>query len=56
MKKVLRIVPVIYFQMEPNETQDEAEDRFLKIIDDIGLETTSYSSSVIEEGDKNEKV
>jgi len=56
MKKVLRIVPVIYFSMEPGETQDEAEDRFLEIIDGVGLDVSSYSAAVIEEGEENEKV
>ena len=55
MKNVLQITPVILFAMENNESQKEAEQRFLQILKGEGFDVISCTSKIAEESN-NEKV
>lgn len=47
-KYLLRIQPVIYFEMDEEESQDDAEDRFLNILEAEGFDVATYTATVIE--------
>lgn len=51
--KELRIETVLYLPMEEEETQDDAELRFLGLLDKVGIEC-SYGTSKFEERDLDE--
>lgn len=40
--KMLRMVAAVYMQMEEKETQEEAEDRLIELIEDAGMEVYSW--------------
>lgn len=42
MKKMFRMVAAIYMPMEENETQEQAEDRAIELIEDAGIEVYSW--------------
>jgi len=42
MKKMFRMVAAIYMPMEENETQEQAEDRAIELIEDAGMEVYSW--------------
>ena len=44
MKNVLHFTPTIYFSMEPGETQEEAEERLLNILETEGIYVETYSA------------
>ena len=48
MKNVLRMEPVIYFDLEKDETKEEAEERLFEILNDVGLMPVSYRSEIVE--------
>lgn len=55
MKKVLQMESVICLDMEPGETQEQAEARFLNILE--GITILQYTASVKEKDDNtNENV
>lgn len=47
-RRILRIQPVILFELEQNETQDQAEDRFLNILYDEGFNVVTYTSILVD--------
>lgn len=51
--KELRIETVLYLPMEEGESQDDAELRFLGLLDKVGIEC-SYGASKFEERDLDE--
>ena len=42
MKKMFRMVAAIYLPMKENETQEQAEDRAIELIEDAGMEVYSW--------------
>ena len=54
MKKLLRMQPVIYLELEPNETQEQAEERLLNIRE--GVQVDTYTACIIQNGEDDENV
>lgn len=47
-KRTLRIQPVIMFDLEPEESVEDAEERFLSILEAEGFIVPTYTSAIIE--------
>ena len=55
MKKLFRMVAAIYLPMEENETQEQAEDRALELIEDAGMEVYSWwNTEIVNNADEQE--
>lgn len=55
MKRQLRMVAVVYLPMEDGETQEQAEDRVLELIEAQGMNVYAYEgASVIERADNSD--
>lgn len=53
MEKMFRMVAAVYLPMEENETQEQAEDRAVELIEDAGMEVYSWwNTEVIEIADE----
>lgn len=42
----LRFDGILYMPMQENESMEEAEDRFLKLLEGVGIEWSEFSTSV----------
>ena len=47
MAKMFRMLVALYLPMEENETQEQAEDRALELIEDAGMSIYSWSDTEV---------
>ena len=53
--KMLRMVCALYLPMKENETQKQAEDRVLEMIEDAGMEVYSWwNAETVDSADEQE--
>ena len=47
-QRVLHMRAVLYMDMKPNETEEEAEDRLLELLEDAGINCYEWEEEEIE--------